>query len=103
MDYDRKVMADLERSLRDSRPYYQAATYYLETGRDLNQALVWFDRAIEQNPKAYWVYHQKANALAKLGRKDEARKTAQISMDLAREQQNDDYVKLNEKLIASLR
>lgn len=102
-DFDRKVMADIDRSLQDSRPYYQAALYYMESGRDLNQALAWFDRALEQNPRAYWIYHQKANALAKLGRKDEARTTAQQSMDLARDQKNEDYVRLNEKLIASLK
>jgi tetratricopeptide (TPR) repeat protein len=102
-EYDRKVLADIDRSLQDSRPYYQAALYYMESGHDLNQALVWFDRAIEQNPSAYWVYHQKANAQAMLGRKDAARATAQKSMDLAREQKNDDYVKLNEKLLEKLK
>jgi tetratricopeptide (TPR) repeat protein len=75
----------------------------METGRDLNQAVAWFDKAIEQNPNAYWVYHQKANALAKLGKKDEAKVTAQKSMDLAKAQKNDDYVKLNEKLLESLK
>ncbi len=102
-DFDSKVLADLNNALKDNRPYYQAAQYYMESGRDLNQALVWFDKAIEQNPKAYWIYHQKANALAKLGRKSDAKVTAQQSMDLAKEQKNDDYVKLNEKLIASLK
>jgi hypothetical protein len=102
-DYDKKLMADIDKALQDTRPYYQAALYYMETGRDLNQALKWLDIAIEQNPKAYYIYHQKANALAKLGRKDEARLTAQKSMDLAREQKNDDYVKLNEKLLENLK
>lgn len=102
-DYDRKVAADLEKALQDNRPYYQAALYYMESGRDLNQAVTWFDRAIEQNPTAYWVYHQKANALAMLGKKDAARAAAQKSMDLARDQKNDDYVKLNEKLLEKLK
>jgi hypothetical protein len=102
-DYDKKLMADIDKALQDNRPYYQAALYYMETGRDLNQAVKWLDIAIEQNPKAYYIYHQKANALAKLGRKDEARITAQKSMDLAREQKNDDYVKLNEKLLENLK
>jgi hypothetical protein len=87
---------------KDNRPYFQAGLYYLETGKDLNQAVTWFDKAIEQNPKAYWVFHQKANALAKLGKKADAKTTAQKSMDLAKEAKNDDYVRLNEKLIAQL-
>ncbi len=102
-DYDRKVAADIEKALQDNRPYYQAALYYMESGRDLNQAVTWFDRAIEQNPTAYWVYHQKANALAMLGKKDAARAAAQKSMELARDQKNDDYVKLNEKLLEKLK
>ena len=103
-DIDKKVMAQIDQLLnKDNRPYFGAAMYYLETGKDLNQALTWFDKAIEQNPKAYWVYHQKANALAKLGKKEEARSTAQKSMELARTENNDDYVKLNEKLIANLK
>lgn len=103
-DIDKKVMAQIDNLLnRDNRPYFNAAMYYLETGKDLNQAVTWFDKAIEQNPKAFWVYHQKANALAKLGKKEDARQTATKSMELAREQKNADYVKLNEKLIASLK
>jgi len=103
-DIDKKVMAQIDAAMnKDSRPYYQAAMYYLETGKDLNQALTWFDKAIEQNPTAYWVYHQKANALAKMGKKREAKTTAQKSMDLAKTAKNDDYVKLNEKLIADLK
>jgi hypothetical protein len=87
---------------KDNRPYFQAGLYYLENGKDLNQALAWFDKAFEQNPKAYWVLHQKANALAKLGKKEEAKTTAQKSIELAKEGKNDDYVRLNEKLLAQL-
>ncbi len=69
----------------------------------MKQAITWFDKAIEQNPKAYWIYHQKANALVKMGKKDEAKMAAQKSMDVAHEEKNDDYVRLNEKLLASLK
>lgn len=103
-DVDKKVMAQIDNLMnKDNRPYFNAAMYYLESGKDLNQAVTWFDKALEQNPQAYWVYHQKANALAKLGKKEEAKQTAAKSMQLAKDQKNDDYVKLNEKLIASLK
>jgi hypothetical protein len=102
-DVDQKVIAQIDNAMnKDNRPYFAAAMYYMETGRDLNQAVTWLDKAIEQNPTAFWVYHQKANALAKLGKKAEAKTTAQKSMELAKTANNDDYVKLNEKLIASL-
>jgi hypothetical protein len=103
-EVDKKIMAQIDNAMnKDNHPYFQAAMYYLETGKDLNQAVSWFDKAIEQNPKAYWVYHQKANALAKLGKKQEARTTAQKSMELAKEAPNEDYVKLNEKLLETLK
>jgi hypothetical protein len=103
-DIDNKIMAQINNLInKDNRPYYQAAMYYMDNGKDLNQALTWFDKAIEQNPRAYWVYHQKANALAKLGKKEDAKTTAQKSMDLAKEEKNDDYVELNKKLLDSLK
>ena len=103
-DVDAKVMKNISDIMtRDSRPYFQAGLYYLDNGKDLKQAVEWFDKAIEQNPKAYWVYHQKANALAKLGKKDEAKETAKKSMEIAKEDKNDDYVRLNEKLLAELK
>jgi hypothetical protein len=103
-DVDTKVMGQINNMMnKDNRPYFNAAMYYLDNGKDLNQALTWFDKAIEQNPKAYYMYHQKANALVKLGRKDEARKIATQSIELAKEAKNDDYVRLNEKLLADLK
>jgi tetratricopeptide (TPR) repeat protein len=88
---------------RDSRPYYQAALYYLDNGKDLNKAAQWFDKATEMNPGQYWVWHQKANCYAKLGRKADALAAAQKSMELATAAKNNDYVTLNKKLIATLK
>lgn len=100
---DRKVMAQIDNIMtKDNRPYYQAAFYYLENGKDLNKALEWFDKAIAQDPTAYFAVYQKARCLAKLGRKQEAVAAAKQSIDLARQANNNDYVALNQKLIASL-
>lgn len=103
-DVDGKVMKQIETIMKgDSRPYFAAAAYYANNGKDLNQAIVWYDKAIEQNPKAFWVYYQKASALAKLGKKTEAMTTSAKSMELAKEAKNDDYVSLNEKLQKDLK
>ena len=103
-DVDSKVTAEIKSLLQnDNRPYYGAAMYYLENGKDLNQALSWFEKATVQQPEAFWVWHQKANCLAKLGKKEEAKTTALKSIELAKKAKNDDYVVLNEKLIASLK
>jgi hypothetical protein len=103
-DVETVVMKEIDDAMnKDNRPYFQAGLYYLNNGKDLNQAVIWFDKAIAQQPDAYWIYHQKANALAKLGKKDEAKATAQKSMDLAKDAKNDDYVRLNEKLLEQLK
>jgi len=103
-DVETVVMKEIDDAMnKDNRPYFQAALYYLNNGKDLNTAVAWFDKAIVQQPDGYWIYHQKANALAKLGKKDEAKATAQKSMDLAKEAKNDDYVRLNEKLLEQLK
>jgi hypothetical protein len=103
-DIDSKIMAQINNAMnKDNRPYFASAMYYLENGKDVNQALTWFDKALEQNPNAFWIHHQRANALAKLGKKDDARKAANRSIELAREAKNDDYVRLNEKLLAEIK
>ncbi|HEV8508190.1 MAG TPA: DUF2911 domain-containing protein, partial [Chitinophagaceae bacterium] len=103
-DVETVVMKEIDEAMnKDNRPYFQSALYYLNNGKDLNQAIAWFDKAITQQPDGYWIYHQKANALAKLGKKDEAKATAQKSIELAKEAKNDDYVRLNEKLLEQLK
>ncbi len=103
-DIDSKIMGQIDGAMnRDNKPYFASAMYYLENGKDLNKALSWFDKAVEQNPKAFWMHHQRANALAKLGKKEEARVAANKSIELAKEAKNDDYVRMNEKLIADLK
>jgi hypothetical protein len=103
-DVDTKVMAQIDNLMnKDNRPYFQAAMYYLESGKDANKALEWINKALEQSPNAFWIHHQKANALAKLGKKQEAIAAANKSIELAKIAKNDDYVALNEKLIKSLK
>lgn len=103
-DIDSKIMSSIEKAMQGEKPpYYPAATYYLENGKDLTQALAWFDKAVEASPTAYWVQHQRANCLAKLGRTAEAKVAAEKSKELALAAKNMDYVKLNEKLLADLK
>ncbi len=101
---EEKIMAQINDLMnKDNKPYFQSAMYYMENGKDLNTALGWFDKAAAQNPSAFWVQHQKANCLAKMGRKQDAIAAANKSIELAKVAKNDDYVALNQKLIASLK
>ncbi len=104
VDVDTKVMAQIDNAMnKDNRPYFTAAMYYMDNNKDLNKALEWLNKAAEQNPSAFWILHQKANCLAKLGKKADAIATAEKSMAIAKEAKNDDYVKLNEDLIKKLK
>jgi hypothetical protein len=103
-DVDSKVSAQIKEIMDgDNKPYFQAAYYYIENGKDLNQAVAWLDKAIAQNPDGFWIQYQKARALAKLGKKTEALAASNKSKELATKAKNDDYVALNDKLQKDLK
>ena len=85
----------------DGRPYFQAANYYYENNKDLNQALIWVNKAIEQNPKAFFMVMLKAKIELKLNDKASAIASAQKTIALAKDANNDDYVKMAQALIDS--
>ena len=100
-EIDAKIMKNIESSLAaDSRPYFQAASYYYENNKDLNQALVWVNKAIEQNPKAFYMTMLKARIELKLKDNKAAIASAEKTVTLATEAKNDDYIKMGNDLIA---
>ena len=103
-DVDSKVMEQIKGTMEnDNRPYFAAAQYYIDNGKDLNKAVEWLDKAYAQNPKAYWVLYQKARAQKMLGKKADALATSNKSMEIAKSEKNADYVALNEKLQKELK
>lgn len=100
-DIDSKIMKNIEANvINDSRPYFQAASYYYENDKDMKQALVWVDKGIEQNPKAFWMVALKGKIQLKLKDNKGAAESGNKVIALAKESQNDDYVKIGEKIIA---
>ena len=77
--------------------------YYLENGKDLNQALTWINESVKANPTAFWILHQKAKIQKALGDKKGATETATASLNAAKEAKNRDYQMMNEDLIKSLK
>ncbi len=80
------------------RPYYNAAAYYHEAGKNLSQALSWVDEALKIN-QGFWISHLKAKIQLDLKDYKGAIATAEMSMKAAEEANNNDYVALNKKLI----
>lgn len=100
---DANVMKQIDAAMNvDNRPYFAAASYYFDNGKDMVKALEWANKAVDAQPKAYWIAHLKAKVQAKMGDKVGAKATALKSIELAKEAGNPDYVTLNEKLIKTL-
>ncbi|MBK9485148.1 MAG: DUF2911 domain-containing protein [Chitinophagaceae bacterium] len=100
---DAKVMKQIDNAMnKDNKPYFNAASYYYDNGKDLNQALAWVNKAVENNKEAYWMTMLKARIHLKLGDKTAAKAAANTTIDLATKGKNDDYVKMATDLIAGL-
>ncbi|MFT5822853.1 MAG: hypothetical protein ACI8ZM_004110 [Crocinitomix sp.] len=82
--------------------YYSAASFYLETGKDMGQAYTWIKKAIEVRggEAPFWMLRKQSLIEAKLGKKKEAIATATLSMAAAEKAGNADYVKMNKDSIA---
>jgi len=101
-EIDSKIMKTIENTIvQDTRPFYQAANYYYENNKDLKQALEWTDKAINTNPKAYWIVLLKAKIQLKLNDKKGAIATANQVIIMATADKDDSFIKQAEKLIAS--
>jgi hypothetical protein len=90
-----RVMKQIDDAMnKDNRPYFAAASYYYENGKDLAKATEWVNKAIADNPDAFWMTMLKARILAKTGDKAGAKTAAQKTIELATTAKNDDYVKM---------
>lgn len=102
-EVDKAVMANISSVMAgpSSGDYYAAASYYHDNGKDLKKALEWIKKANEGSDKRFWQVRREALILADLGMKKEAIAAAKLSMELAKAAGNEEYVKMNEKSIAS--
>lgn len=101
------VMADIKKHVIEANStdpglLYQAAYYYFNNKKDINQAYVWIKESTDKDPK-YWTVHLRAKIEAALGMKTDAFQSATKSRDLAAEAKNPDYVGLNERLLKTLK
>ena len=100
---DARVMKQIDNIMnKDNKPYFNAASYYYDNGKDMKQALTWVDKALETNKEAFWMYLLKARINNKLGDKAGAKTAATMCKDLAAKAQNDDYVKMATELLGGL-
>ncbi|GAA4237425.1 DUF2911 domain-containing protein [Postechiella marina] len=96
---DKMVVASIEKVMNgaDANDYFASAMYYLQADKDINQAKIWIDKAINMSgDKApFWQLRQQSLIYAKAGDKKGAIAAAKKSLEKAIKAGNDDYVKMN--------
>lgn len=98
-----RLRSQLEAALQgNKKPYSQAASYYYEYEKNYQKALENIDKAIAENPKAYFMYLTKARIQRDMGDKAGAKVSAQKTVELAKEGNNADYVTFGNELLKNL-
>lgn len=99
---DQKVMASIERALGgpSASDYFAAGSYYHDSGKDLEKALMYVQKSTKTDSPYFWEVRKESLILADLGRYKEAIDAAKLSLKLATDAGNDDYIRMNEKSIA---
>lgn len=101
-DIDAKIMKQIDEAMKsDKPPYWRAANYYFENGKDINLAYEWVNKALEERPDAYFMLTVKAKMELKMGKNEAAVATANRALDLATKENDKSYVQQNEKTIAA--
>jgi len=105
VDYAEKLSLQIEEAMASAeakKPYFQAAMFYYNHGKDLKKASTWVDAAIAER-EAHYIVYLKAQILEKQGDKKGAIAAANRSIELATKANDTGYIKLNEALIARLK
>jgi len=99
---DKMAIESIEKTMAgpSANDYFSAASYYRSSGKDLNKALEWVNKAVEMNPDAFWMSRQKSLIQADLGDTKGAIASAKVSLAAAEKAGNADYVKMNKESIA---
>lgn len=99
-----RMRAALDKAMMtDKKPYWNAAQFYFEYDKNNAKALENIKSAVADNPKAYWMWLYKARIEKETGDKAAAMLSSQRSLQLAKADENDDYVKMNEELQRKLK
>ena len=98
---DEKTMASIKETMKGNpghRDYYNAASYYLTTGRDLKKAEKWITKAVKEK-EYYFYFRTKAEIHAGLKKFKLAIEAANKSIKLAEKRGTKNLISLNKKSI----
>ena len=98
-----KLKAQLDAALStDKKSYWQAAQFYTEYESNTTKALEYVTKAIEENPKAYYMWLYKAKIQKDMGDNAGAKESSKKSLELATAEKNEDYIRMNQALLKKL-
>lgn len=99
---DAAIMSEIHQAMQGAKkPYLAAARYYLNSGRDLGQALEWINAQLKARPAAN-AYYLKAQIQAKMNDKQGAAASARQGIEAAQKAHNQEYEEMNQTLLKSL-
>ena len=105
VDFIDQLYADIEKTMAGDgkdKPYFWAAAFYNAHDHELEKAKKWIDQAIAEK-EAFYIVHQKAQILKKLGDKAGAKAAAERSLELSKQANDYAYIKLNNDFLAGLK
>lgn len=89
-----------------AQTYFDAAQFYQFKNIDINQAAIWYDKAIEINPNAFWFSYYRAEVALLQGNKKLAEEIATLSLAQAKAQlpsTDYGYISKNELLLKKIK
>jgi len=98
----KQALASIEKVMNgpSDRDYYAAASFYLEEGTNLEEALVYIKKAVElRGEKTFWYTRKQALIEHALGDVEAAIASAKLSLKYAQEAEYASYIKMNEESI----
>ena len=104
-EVDSRVIASMQKVMENpyadvAFTYYQSASYYFSTGRDLKTAFDWVNKSLELKYDFYWVWRMKSLIQAGLKDYTGAIASAELSKQKAMAMGNEQMVKTNDDAIA---
>ncbi|MEN8123969.1 MAG: DUF2911 domain-containing protein [Bacteroidota bacterium] len=107
VEVDRKIEEQMTAFMKDSknishRTYFEAAQYYLNNNKDLDEAIIFIDAALEKSPENFRYGLLKAKILNKGGDSQAALITINEAYNWAKKAKNDNYIEQTELFRQSL-
>lgn len=85
VDNNKLIVTNIKKAVEEPNiPYYPAARYFYTTDQHLDDALTYVTKALDSNPKAFYMWNLKAQIAQKLGKKDVAISAAKKAIETSK-------------------